>query len=233
MTRAGQGPRGSRPGKSPGQPLRRTRLGVKKVVFVHYLFVAPMGSRRMPAEQSLYYDREACDRVMEAAARRAGELGVELHRPMPLPRGRPRSSSATAQAQAPPGCDRPWKSCSLSCLPGPERHRRMVFCCFERVYRIAYNKDDLSEDSFLTKVWNHPAAILPPHDQRARVQPGLRRLPDAGPLRSGQRGELSRTLSDAQCGLPSGRRPRLARRNRKTPADGNRRPRPFPSKDHG
>ena len=128
------------------------------MVFVHYLSVSQVGSRRMSAEHSFYYNRAGCDRAMEVAARRAGELGLELHRPLPFAAGPASVFVGDRVAQAPPACDKPWKSCSLSCLPGPERHREMVFCCFGAFYRIAYAKDDLSEDSFLTKVWNHPAA---------------------------------------------------------------------------
>ena len=190
------------------------RLGVEKVVFVHYLSVSQVGSRRMSAEHSLYYNRAGCDRAMEVAARRAGELGLELHRPLPFAAGPASVFVGDRVAQAPPACDKPWKSCSLSCLPGPERHREMVFCCFGAFYRIAYAKDDLSEEFFLDEgLEPSRRAILPPNDQRARVQPRLRRLPDLGSLRSGQCVKLSRTPPGDQCGLSSRRLRRLAKRN--------------------
>jgi hypothetical protein len=134
------------------------RLGVEQVVFAHYLSVSLVGGRTMPAEQSLYFDRAHCDAMMAAAARRADELGVVLARPLPFDAAPTCTFVGDRVARAVPMCEKPWKSCVLSCLPGAERDREMVFCCFGAFYRIEYAKEDLSEATFLARVWNHPAA---------------------------------------------------------------------------
>ena len=133
-------------------------IGAERVKFAHYLSTALVGTRKMPGTASLCHDTAVSDSTMEAASRKAAELGLEFVQPLPFSSEAGGIFMGERVGEPPQDCRQPWRNCSLSCLPGPDRHREMVFCCFGTFYRIKYSKSNLSEKTFQNDVWNHPAA---------------------------------------------------------------------------
>lgn len=134
------------------------KIGANKVIFQNYLLTAVIGKKDFDESHSLYYHQEYYDEMMEKASQRAKKHGIELVKPLGFDKKNYYISLGEKSKQPPISCKQPWTNCFLSCLPGNERHREIMFCCIGIPYRIPYDKSRMTETYFIKNVWNHPVA---------------------------------------------------------------------------
>lgn len=130
-------------------------LGADKVTFGHYVPSTLVGRRDLPAEQSLYLDKELSDRLLSQAAQRAEALGISYSGPLPFSVPAEHVSFGARSSRPSPACTDPWHTCYLTV--DEDGNRQMIFCCSSFYYNIRYDKTQLDEHNF-RRIWNHPAA---------------------------------------------------------------------------
>jgi MoaA/NifB/PqqE/SkfB family radical SAM enzyme len=131
------------------------RLGADAATFVHFVSSTMVGKRDLPADGSLYNEKEKADDWLERAARRGDELGLRINRPVPFAAAATQIHYGARVQHSPPPCHDPWKTCYLTV--DEEGRRQMIFCCSGYYYNVKYDKSDLAEDKFRA-IWNHPVA---------------------------------------------------------------------------
>ncbi|WP_157633801.1 radical SAM protein [Thioflavicoccus mobilis] len=126
-------------------------LGADEVHVSHFR-PGIMAQCDLPLSESLYYDRERCDRWLKRARRRAGELGLRFDAP-PLFAEAVGCYEACRSHRVPDPCGAPWSQCFL--VVDGDGRRQLSHCCVDIDTRIGYGREELRGDGMI-RLWNHP-----------------------------------------------------------------------------
>ena len=131
-------------------------LGADQVTFVHYVPSTLVGRRDLAPGESLYLDKARSDDYLSRAKAKAAQLGLGFTGPELFSTQTHHICFGARSVYEQPTCQDPWKTCYLTV--DEDGRRQMIFCCSGFYYEIEYDKNNLTEDEFLNKIWNHPAA---------------------------------------------------------------------------
>jgi len=140
--------------------------GADQVLFHHYYvpYIRDLHDgnpgvlgRKMPQDESLYFDRDRSDEVFARVRRRADEMGIDVVVPVPFQKkDTPIYFGVRSQDGGPADCSYPWTNLYL--LWGfKSRREEVTICCgLASDLGVFFERDEVKDLGGLKKIWNHP-----------------------------------------------------------------------------